>query len=358
MSSSSSQPATAAAATGDGSAAPPVPAPTSSLARDLNLRRDDDDDDDDDDGAPPATIPRLIYGTAWKKDDTAELVYQALRAGFRGVDTAAQPKHYREDLVGQGIRRAIAEGIVSRADLYIQTKFTPESGQDPSDMPYDPSAPPEEQVEASLRSSLANFTFPPSGPDGGQQQQQQQQQPYIDCLVLHSPLRTPQATQAVWSALSAHVPHRVRRLGISNASAADLAALLDVADAAAGLVVPPPAVLQNRFYRDTRWDVPARALCRRRGLVYQSFWTLSGNPRLLKLPCTTGLASRAGVGPEVALYALVLGLGGTSVLDGTRSHMREDLAGVEAVGRWAEEVAPGEWKGFLDAFREYIHEAP
>ena len=37
----------------------------------------------------------MIYGTAWKADRTAKLVYHALQAGFRGVDTAAQPRHYQ-----------------------------------------------------------------------------------------------------------------------------------------------------------------------------------------------------------------------------------------------------------------------
>jgi diketogulonate reductase-like aldo/keto reductase len=60
-----------------------------------------------------------MYGTAWKKERTAELVYQAIKAGFRGIDTAAMGKHYREDLVGEGIRKAIAEGIVKRQDLYV-----------------------------------------------------------------------------------------------------------------------------------------------------------------------------------------------------------------------------------------------
>lgn len=72
-------------------------------------------------GAAPASLPVLIYGTAWKQDQTAELVHQALNAGFRAVDTAAQPKHYREDLVGAGIRQAIAEGTVRREDLYVST---------------------------------------------------------------------------------------------------------------------------------------------------------------------------------------------------------------------------------------------
>ena len=67
-----------------------------------------------------ARIPRLLYGTAWKKNQTQALVYQALEAGFRGVDTAAQPKHYQEDLVGEGIREAIRNGIVKREDLYVR----------------------------------------------------------------------------------------------------------------------------------------------------------------------------------------------------------------------------------------------
>ena len=67
----------------------------------------------------PATIPVFIYGTAWKKDRTADLVHQAINAGFRAVDTAAQPKHYREDLVGEGIRRAIKDGTVRREDLHV-----------------------------------------------------------------------------------------------------------------------------------------------------------------------------------------------------------------------------------------------
>jgi len=65
-------------------------------------------------------FPRLIYGTAWKGDETAGLVYKAIRAGFRGIDTAAQPKHYREDLVGQAIRLAITNKLVQRSDLFVR----------------------------------------------------------------------------------------------------------------------------------------------------------------------------------------------------------------------------------------------
>ena len=54
-------------------------------------------------------MPPLIYGTAWKKENTATLVEQALRSGFRGIDTACQPRHYEEALVGEALERLQAE---------------------------------------------------------------------------------------------------------------------------------------------------------------------------------------------------------------------------------------------------------
>lgn len=48
-------------------------------------------------------IPSIFYGTAWKKDKTSHLVQLALKAGFRAIDTACQPKHYHESGVGDAI---------------------------------------------------------------------------------------------------------------------------------------------------------------------------------------------------------------------------------------------------------------
>lgn len=70
----------------------------------------------------------LFYGTAWKGEDTAHLVYTAIKAGFRSFATAAQPKHYREDLVGEGVRRAIQENIVTRKDLYVSRPLAKKLG--------------------------------------------------------------------------------------------------------------------------------------------------------------------------------------------------------------------------------------
>jgi diketogulonate reductase-like aldo/keto reductase len=63
--------------------------------------------------------PAFIYGTAWKKDQTKRLVKEALKAGFRRVDTAAQPRHYEEAQVGEALREAFAEGILTREQLYV-----------------------------------------------------------------------------------------------------------------------------------------------------------------------------------------------------------------------------------------------
>jgi diketogulonate reductase-like aldo/keto reductase len=61
----------------------------------------------------------MVYGTAWKEEHTLELVIKAVRAGFRSFDTAAQPKNYREDLVGEALREAIIPGHVQRKDLWV-----------------------------------------------------------------------------------------------------------------------------------------------------------------------------------------------------------------------------------------------
>ena len=73
-------------------------------------------------------MPPIMYGTAWKKDRTEDLVLQAVRLGFRGIDTACQPKHYYEPGVGAALRRLEQEGV-GRDSLFIQTKYTPIRGQ-------------------------------------------------------------------------------------------------------------------------------------------------------------------------------------------------------------------------------------
>src|SRR4051812_50156125 len=101
-------------------------------------------------------VPRFLYGTAWKEQETRRLTELALRTGFRGIDTANHRRHYDEAAVGQAVAAALASGLVARADLFLQTKFTFRPGQDHR-LPYDPGASIPVQVEQSFANSLEHL---------------------------------------------------------------------------------------------------------------------------------------------------------------------------------------------------------
>jgi diketogulonate reductase-like aldo/keto reductase len=250
-------------------------------------------------------LPQVIYGTAWKKERTSGLVAQALEFGFRGIDTACQPKHYDEARVGEAIADALARGVLRREELYLQTKFTSLGGQDPQRIPYDPRAPLAEQVAQSFATSLRNLRTT-----------------WIDALVLHSPMPTRAETSDVWRAMEAlHASGQVKRLGISNCyGLAELRWLCETHAVA-------PSVVQNRFYADTGYDREIRAYCRERGILYQSFWTLSANPRLLAHAALRAVAERHRATPAQVLFRW-LTQEGCVPLTGTSSaqHMQESLA--------------------------------
>lgn len=254
--------------------------------------------------APADGMPRIIYGTAWKEGATEELVARAIGEGFRGIDTACQPRHYNEPGVGRGIARCLGDSL-SRGDLFIQTKYSPLNAQDPSRLPYDPQAPIPEQVERSFTRSLSNL-----------------ETDYLDSLILHAPLSSFADTLTAWRALEAiAVGGGTHRLGVSNFySLAMLAQLYEEAEV-------KPAAVQNRFYRDTGYDKSIRDFCREHGIVYQSFWTLTANEHLLEHEVMQGIASRHQRTPAQILFRF-LAHEGVVPLTGTSSiaHMREDLA--------------------------------
>lgn len=248
-------------------------------------------------------MPGIIYGTAWKKERTAELVSKALLAGFRGIDTACQPKHYDEPAVGAALRQANDQGI-ERAALYLQTKFTPLSSQDPDQVPYDKSAPVRSQVTQSFETSKRNL-----------------QTEYVDCLVLHSPLAPHGQLMEAWDAMEAiRKADGARQLGISNCYDIHV---LQALYADSGV---KPAVVQNRFYRKTGYDLELRRWCSDRGIVYQSFWSLTANADVLASDTVRMLAEKHDkTAPQI--FFRYLGQSGIVPLTGTSSeqHMKEDL---------------------------------
>jgi len=253
---------------------------------------------------PTLLMPGLLYGTAWKKEDTERLVATAIRQGFRGIDTACQPKHYNEPGVGAGIAASVGRQL-QRADLFLQTKFTSVSGQDPQRIPYDPRAPLTQQVAQSFEASLRNLRTD-----------------YLDSLVLHSPLPSAKQNLEVWQAMESLVAAGgVRQLGISNCY--QLRQLETLCESAR----IKPAVVQNRFYADTQYDRDIRSFCRKQRIAYQSFWTLTANPEVLASRTVTALAAKYGRSPAQVFFRYLTHIEVTP-LTGTRSesHMREDLA--------------------------------
>ena len=291
------------------------------------------------------TIPPFLYGTAWKREATSELVYKALSSGFTGIDTANQPKHYREELVGAGMRKALKDHNIKREDLYLQTKFTSPSGQDPGSMPYDPKASIPEQVKVSVESSLEHLKSSDDGSMGLNESS------YLDTVVLHSPLPTIDETMEAWRTLEAFVPDKIRNLGISNCN---LFTLMDICERA----TIKPAVVQNRFYPSTKFDIGVRKFCRENSIIYQSFWTLTANPGLVWSVEVGQLANHLHISTQAALYCLVLGLGNTVILNGTKNagHMQNDFKALELVKSFAFQK-PEEWEKMLGGFQRLIGES-
>jgi diketogulonate reductase-like aldo/keto reductase len=257
----------------------------------------------------PARVPDFLYGTAWKEERTPALTELALRAGFRGIDTANQRRHYFEEGVGQALAAAYRAGVVTRADLFLQTKFTYQGGQDHR-LPYDPSADLSTQVAQSMASSLEHL-----GTD------------HVDSYVLHGPESGYGWTEhdaEVWAAMvKERAGGRTRLLGVSNVSLRHLHQM-----AATG--AEAPAFVQNRCFARLGWDRDVRAFCRNHKIVYQGFSLLTANLEVLRHPLVADIAARLKATPaqvvfRFALAVNMLPLTGTS--DAT--HMKQDLASRE-----------------------------
>jgi len=251
------------------------------------------------------TMPRLIYGTAWKKDATTELVVSAVLAGFRGIDTACQPKHYHEPGIGEALRILARDHKIHREDIFIQTKFTSLDGQDPARIPYDEKADLSTQVKQSLAKSFSNLGVS-----------------VVDSLVMHGPMRTTQKTLQVWQEFEEFVKDgKVKQIGLSNCY--DLRLLQAIYEAA----VVKPSVLQNRFYEDTDYDSDVRTFCKQKGIYYQSFWTLTANPHMVQSQAIANICKNRGKTPAQVWFRYLIQRHDIIILTGTKNeeHMKHDL---------------------------------
>jgi diketogulonate reductase-like aldo/keto reductase len=258
-------------------------------------------------------VTEFVYGTAWKEDRTAGLVELALHAGFRAIDTANQRRHYFEAGVGEGLAAAYQAGIVTRDDLFLQTKFTYQRGQDHR-LPYDPSAPLALQVAQSLASSLEHLATD-----------------RVDSFVLHGPASNYDWTEAdaeIWEAMrKERDAGRTRLLGVSNVS---LHHLEQMQTAGSEL----PAFVQNRCFARMGWDREVRRFCSERKILYQGFSLLTANQEVVHHPPFAALAKRLNAMPAQLVFGFARAVG-MMPLTGTSSaeHMKQDLASLHLVLR-------------------------
>jgi diketogulonate reductase-like aldo/keto reductase len=250
------------------------------------------------------SLPSFMYGTAWKKEATTQLVQLAVAAGFRAIDTANQLIHYQEALVGEALQ-ALAEEGITRETLFLQTKFTPVNGQDHR-TPYDATADLTTQVKQSFDSSLGHLHTE-----------------YVDSYVLHGPYSRyglGKADWEVWLAIEGlYQAGKTKMIGISNVSPAQLMQLCDRATV-------KPMVVQNRCYAAFGWDKEVREICKAHGIIYQGFSLLTANREVVADPEIRRIAQRLGTGIAQVIFRFAMQIG-MLPLTGTTNpqHIKDDL---------------------------------
>ncbi|KAF7306004.1 Aldo-ket-red domain-containing protein [Mycena chlorophos] len=263
----------------------------------------------------------VIYGTAWREGEQDSrtscccslerfprnrhsLPTKTLSRRSRRRSTPDSSKPTRNKT-----RRPLPANKVRTAALQLPDSQlrsgTPQSAGTPPPNPS-PTTPPTSittQITTSFAKSLSNLHTT-----------------YLDSYILHSPLPTLEQTIEAWEALCAlQDTGKARQIGVSNT--------YDVQILEALAAIRPVQVVQNRWYERASWDRDVCRYCKEHGIQYQSFWTLSGSPKLLSSPDLTAVAQNAGCTAPQALFKFAM-LGGVTPLCGTtnETHMSEVVA--------------------------------
>ena len=266
----------------------------------------------------------LAYGTKSGGTQTAELVEQAIKAGFRHIVTGGHHASHNETGVGYGWK---ASGI-QRQKLFLQTCFVPWDGTDFQNQPkYDPKTKPstiEDQVKLSIETSLQNL-----------------QTEYIDAVVFHNfraKLFDFDQTMKAWRILEEYVAKgTIRYLGATSVHNQNRWQQWINASKI------PPTILQNRFHSNRQYDVQnqhffyhpttttsssspsSSSLQSPQPLQLQRFWLLNGSSG--QGGANKEMAKKKGITPQQLMLGFVMSLGKTTCLVGTHNlqHMKDDI---------------------------------
>ena len=142
-------------------------------------------------------MPQLGFGVYQiPPEETSEAVYQAIKIGYRLIDTAAIYDNEKE--TGMGIKRALDEGLVTREELFVTSKLFILQV-------------PEDKAAATIEHSLKVMNLD-----------------YLDLYLIHQPYGD---IYGAWRALvAAQKASKVRAIGVSNFKAAKMIEFVGIND--------------------------------------------------------------------------------------------------------------------------------
>ena len=217
-------------------------------------------------------MPQVGFGT-YKivPEQASDAVYTAISYGYRHIDTAQL--YFNEAEVGQGIGKAIADGLVSREQLYVTTKLN-NNNHAPAD------------VERSFDESLAKL-----GCD------------YVDLFLVHWPMpnRADLDMVATWKAMTKLLDDgRLRSIGVSNFLPEHIER---ISQATGVMPVNNQIELHPQFM-----NRPSADYCRQHGIAVTA-WSPLARGRVFDTPQVTTVAQQLGVTPAQAVLRWHIQLG-------------------------------------------------
>lgn len=217
-------------------------------------------------------MPQVGFGT-YKvvPEQASDAVYTAISYGYRHIDTAQL--YFNEAEVGQGIGKAIADGLVSREQLYVTTKLN-NNNHAPAD------------VERSFDESLAKL-----GSD------------YVDLFLVHWPMpnRADLDMVATWKAMTKLLEDgRLRSIGVSNFLPEHIE---HISQATGVMPVNNQIELHPQFMNRSSADY-----CRQYGIAVTA-WSPLARGRVFDAPQVTTVAQQLGVTPAQAVLRWHIQLG-------------------------------------------------
>ncbi|KAL5043870.1 hypothetical protein BDW71DRAFT_187183 [Aspergillus fruticulosus] len=288
-----------------------------------------------------AEIPALGLGT-WQSapGEVSAAVYHALKVGYRHIDAAQC--YGNEAEVGEGIKRALSEGIVKRSEIFVTTKLW---------CTY------HTRIQQALDLSLSKL-----GLD------------YVDLYLVHWPLamnpngnhelfpKLPDGSRdlvrehshvTTWKGMEELITNnsdKVKAIGVSNYSKRYLEELLPQVK-----IVPAVNQIENHPALPQQEIVD---LCKEKGILITAYSPLgsTGSP-LFKADAIVAVAERRGVTPASVLLSWHLARGSSvlaksvtpSRIEENRKLVKLEPEDVELIGKYSAELAA------TNGFQRYVY---